>query len=262
MHAQQPAAGTNNLDNRRLRIAALIKQVPVAESLTLGDDGRLPTRRHGARDEPLLPTCRIQRSRAGPGVGRQAARSSPWARRPPRTCCARRSPGGPTGECISATPRSPAPTPWPPPGRLPQALRREGPFDLVLVETQFHRRGHRTGGARGGRAGGPAVCRRRARARVDHDLAAPHARGRRRLGGRGGTAPGTGVGGRAPLRALQGRPRGSPGRPCRAASRGVRAGSGRGTVGRGGEPHQGRRGTGHGPHEGPAAALGGRGHAR
>ena len=36
MYAQQPAAGTNNLDNRRLRIAALIKQVPVAESLTSG----------------------------------------------------------------------------------------------------------------------------------------------------------------------------------------------------------------------------------
>ena len=132
MHAQQPAAGTNNLDNRRLRIAALIKQVPVAESLTLGDDGRL---RRDVTGLEMNPYCRravskgVELARASGGSCTVFTMGPPAAEDVLREAVAWGADRGVhlcdpafAGSDTLATSRA-----------LAQALRREGPFDLVLV---------------------------------------------------------------------------------------------------------------------------------
>ncbi len=132
MYAQQPAAGTNNLDNRRLRIAALIKQVPVAESLTLGDDGRL---KRDATGLEMNPYCRravskaVELARASGGSSTVITMGPPAAEDVLREAVAWGADRGIhlcdpvfAGSDTLATSRA-----------LAQALRREGPFDLVLV---------------------------------------------------------------------------------------------------------------------------------
>ena len=119
--------------DRPLRIAALIKQIPVGESMTLGDDGRLV--REGLELEMNAYCRRAVSQGRGVGPGRAAgpAPSSRSGLPRPRTSCVRRSPGGPTGACTCATRRSSDRTPWPRARSLAAALRRDGEFDLVLV---------------------------------------------------------------------------------------------------------------------------------
>ena len=64
---------------------------------------------------------------AGPRHRGARAPCSPSARRVPRTCCARRWPGAPTTGSISATPPSPARTPWPRRGRWRPRCAASGP---------------------------------------------------------------------------------------------------------------------------------------
>ena len=125
--AEQPAVPA-----RPLRVAALVKQVPLAESLSLGDDGRLE--RRGA-DHEMNPYCRravakgVELARAtggsctvltlGPAEAEDVLREAvAWGADDGVHLCDPAFAGSDT----LATARA-----------LAAALEREGPFDLVLV---------------------------------------------------------------------------------------------------------------------------------
>jgi electron transfer flavoprotein alpha/beta subunit len=131
VHEQDPP-GRPAGHRRPLRIAALVKQVPAAESLSLGPDGRL--RRDGAELE-LNPYCRravakgTELARAlggsctvftlGPPAAEDVLREAvAWGADEGVHLCDPAFAGSDT----IATARA-----------LAAALRREGPFDLVLV---------------------------------------------------------------------------------------------------------------------------------
>lgn len=132
MSTEQPAGSVSQSAGSPLRIAALVKQVPVAEELSLGDDGRL--RREGTALE-MNPYCRRAVSKGvelaqttggtctvftlGPPLAEDVLREAvAWgADRGVHLC----DPAF-AGSDTLATSRA-----------LAGALKREGPFDLVLV---------------------------------------------------------------------------------------------------------------------------------
>ena len=117
--------------DRPLRIAALVKQIPVGESMQLGNDRRLV--REGLELE-MNAYCRravskgVEWARASGGTCTVFTLGLPR----PTMCSGRPLHGGPTRECTSAIGRSEGPTRWPRQG-AGRGAAREGPFDLVLV---------------------------------------------------------------------------------------------------------------------------------
>ena len=115
-----------------LRIAALAKQIPVAESLVLGPNGRL------VRDASPLEMNAYCRRAVSKGVETAAASGGScvvFTLGPPSAEDVLREAvawGADDGLQLCDRP-SPAPTPWPPPGPSPPRSGCEGPFDLILV---------------------------------------------------------------------------------------------------------------------------------
>jgi electron transfer flavoprotein alpha subunit len=125
-------AGTGTEPTRSLRIAALIKQVPVAESLDLGPDGRLW---RAGTDHEMNPYCRravskgVEMAKVSGGTCTVFTLGPPAAEEVLREAVAWGADKGVhlcdpafAGSDTLATARA-----------LAAALRREGPFDLVLV---------------------------------------------------------------------------------------------------------------------------------
>jgi electron transfer flavoprotein alpha subunit len=124
--------GTGAAPTRSLRIAALIKQVPVAESLGLGPDGRLW---RAGTDHEMNPYCRravskgVELAKVSGGTCTVFTLGPPAAEEVLREAVAWGADEGVhlcdpafAGSDTLATARA-----------LVAALRREGPFDLVLV---------------------------------------------------------------------------------------------------------------------------------
>ena len=137
---------------------------------------------------------------------------------------------------------------------LAAVLRAAGPFDLVLLGPQLHRRRDGAGRPGAGRAARPPLRRRGAPAGGRGTGLAPRARARRRHPGGGDGAAGGAVGGRAPVRPLQGRPGGPGRRGAGAADPAGRRPARPRALGRGGQP-DGRRGDApHGARRAPSAS--------
>ena len=115
-----------------MKIAALVKQVPMFEAMELGPDGRLV--REGLELE-LNPYCRRAVSKgvelAG-GHRRHLHGHHPRATFGGGRACAKRSRGERTAACSSPMPLSRDPT-RSQRRALAAVLEREGPFDLLLA---------------------------------------------------------------------------------------------------------------------------------
>ena len=127
-------------------------------------DGGRPARprRRRARDERLLPARRGRGGHAGRRDRRLVHRADARARRAPRTCCARRSPGGPTRGCTCCDPAFAGSDTLATARALAAAAADDRPLRPRAARAQLARRRDRPGRPRAGRScstsRSPAVC--------------------------------------------------------------------------------------------------------
>lgn len=132
MSDTQPDERDSLRPSRPLAVAAVIKQVPGAESLTLGPDGRL--RRHGLPLE-MNPYCRRAVSKAVEVARASGGRSTILTLGPPEAeDVLREAVAWGADEGVHVTdPAFAGSDTFATARALAAALEREGPFDLVLV---------------------------------------------------------------------------------------------------------------------------------